>query len=144
MKKPYHSIRNPIEKGKKDLNRHLQNSISKSLFLHPSQLSLSLIHAHVYLCITHQRKKGQVKCYCTVHCTPTKIAKILKDVFFFFLPEKIHNLRVTSCVLFKSLLRTVVAREIVYLTALRNCSKDIREEPGYIGILFLSFFFFFS
>ena len=47
--------------------------------------------------------------------------------------KKTYNLKVENCVLCRFLLRTVV-RDAASQVVLSNCSKDIKEELGYIGI----------
>ena len=47
--------------------------------------------------------------------------------------KKKHILIVENYVLFGALLRTI-AQETASQIALRNCSKEVREKPGYIGV----------
>ena len=45
-----------------------------------------------------------------------------------------HNLKAESYVLFEAWLKTI-AWEPAFQRSLGNCSKEIREEPGYIAVL---------
>ena len=46
-----------------------------------------------------------------------------------------HNLTVTGYILFRDINeRLTIAWEAASQIALRNCSKEVREEPGYIGV----------
>ena len=46
-----------------------------------------------------------------------------------------HNLTVTGYILFRDINeRLTIAWEAASQIALRNCSKEVREEPRYIGI----------
>ena len=46
---------------------------------------------------------------------------------------KMHNLKVENDVVFEEVLKTI-AWETLSQMALRNCSKEVVEETGYIGI----------
>ena len=46
-----------------------------------------------------------------------------------------HNLTVTGYILFRDINeKLTIAWEAASQIALRNCSKEVREEPGYIGV----------
>ena len=45
-----------------------------------------------------------------------------------------HNLKAESYVLFEAWLKTI-AWEPAFQRSLGNCSKEIREEPGYLAVL---------
>ena len=49
--------------------------------------------------------------------------------------KRTHNLKVTGYILFRDINeRLTIAWEAASQIALRNCSKEVREEPGYIGV----------
>ena len=62
--------------------------------------------------------------------------KTIFDINFLIImltERKMHNLQVAHYVLFGKLLSTT-AWEAASQTALRNCSEEVREEPGYTEV----------
>ena len=49
------------------------------------------------------------------------------------LTEKMHNLKVENYDLFSGLSEDLSLKDS--LSVVRGCSKEVREEPGYIGVL---------
>ena len=47
--------------------------------------------------------------------------------------KKFHSLKVEDCVLFEGLAEDL-SLEAASQTALRDCSEEVREEPGYTGL----------
>ena len=48
--------------------------------------------------------------------------------------KKTHNQKVENYVLFGYITEDYIAQESASQIVLRNCSKEVREEPGYIGV----------
>ena len=58
------------------------------------------------------------------------------DLILLSTEKKMHNLKVENYVLFSGFLRTSSLGDSLSDSSRKNCSKEVREEPGYIGVLY--------
>ena len=48
--------------------------------------------------------------------------------------KKTHTVQVENYVLFRDITENYIAQDTASQIALRNCSKEVREQPGYIRV----------